>query len=263
MKHFHDKHSIFQKTSFRLFISAILLLIIIFYFLKPIPQPATYHQFADQRSSLGIPNAANVLSNIAIAFPGILGLFLMLFTNKMKFKHYHERWLWIAVSVGFILTAVGSIYYHLAPDNSRLVWDRLPMTFVFMSFAAALISERVNAYLGLWLWPALIFIGFLSVFVWYESELQGNSDLRFYIAIQAFVILVAIIMLLSSPPYDRNQDLVAVIICYCVAVLFELNDRQIYGITRNVVSGHTLKHMTIGVLGTWIIWMIWKRGKWV
>ena len=32
-----------------------------------------------------------------------------------------------------LLTAVGSSYYHLAPDNERLFWDRLPMTIAFSS----------------------------------------------------------------------------------------------------------------------------------
>ena len=30
---------------------------------------------------------------------------------------------WFAVA----LTAVGSAYYHLQPDDARLLWDRLPM----------------------------------------------------------------------------------------------------------------------------------------
>jgi len=35
--------------------------------------------------------------------------------------------------VGLRLTAVGSAYHHLAPDNQRLSWDRLPMTLAFMA----------------------------------------------------------------------------------------------------------------------------------
>lgn len=251
------------KTSLTLLISAILLTVIVFYLLKPIPQPQSYHRFADQRSWHTIPNAGNVLSNIAIALPGLWGLFLLFSFSpkKVQFNDHRERWLWMGVSIGLILTAVGSSYYHLAPDDFRLVWDRLPMTIVFMSLVAALISERVNIYLGLWLWPALLGIGFYSVLLWYASELRGNSDLRFYIGIQAFTILVAMGMLLSPSPYDRNWDLAVVITCYGLAILFDLFDHQIHRITGSVVSGHTLKHLAVGLAGAWLIRMIWKRKK--
>ena len=37
----------------------------------PIPQWASYHQFADQRAWLGLPNAADVLSNLPFALVGL------------------------------------------------------------------------------------------------------------------------------------------------------------------------------------------------
>ena len=40
-----------------------------------VPQPAGYHGFADDRSFLGIPNAADVLSNLAFVAVGAFGLF--------------------------------------------------------------------------------------------------------------------------------------------------------------------------------------------
>ena len=250
-----------QKASLALLTSTVVLTIIVFYFLNPIPQSGSYHHFADQRSWQGIPNAWNVLSNIAILLPGLCGLILLFSPEKVQFNDQRERWLWIGVSIGLILTAVGSSYYHLAPNNSRLVWDRLPMIVVFISFLAALISERINIRLGLWLWPVLLALGFYSVLFWYVSELRGYSDLRFYIGIQAFTILAAIIMMISPSPYDRNWDLAVVIACYILAVLFDLFDHQVNTITGAVVSGHSLKHVAVGMAGAWLIWMIWKRKK--
>ena len=40
-----------------------------------VPQPASYHGFADDRSFLGIPNAADVLSNLHFVVVGALGRF--------------------------------------------------------------------------------------------------------------------------------------------------------------------------------------------
>jgi hypothetical protein len=56
---------------------------------------------------------------------------------------------------GMLLTAFGSSYCHLQPDNARLMWDSLPMAIVFMSFVAALIAERIRSRAGLRLLPIL------------------------------------------------------------------------------------------------------------
>ena len=102
--------------------------------LPPMPQPASYHEFADQRSWLGIPNFLNVISNIPFAVVGILGLAFVSRTNaEPTFIDPRERWAYIGVFAGLLLTAFGSAYYHCAPNNAHLVWDRLPMTIVFGS----------------------------------------------------------------------------------------------------------------------------------
>jgi hypothetical protein len=42
--------------------------------LPRIPQPQTYHLFADRRAFLGIPNFGDVASNIPFAVIGVWGL---------------------------------------------------------------------------------------------------------------------------------------------------------------------------------------------
>src|ERR1700746_1848008 len=42
--------------------------------LPPIPQDQSYHQFADQRTLLGIPNFWNVVSNLPFLVVGAAGL---------------------------------------------------------------------------------------------------------------------------------------------------------------------------------------------
>jgi hypothetical protein len=68
-------------------------------------------------------------------------------------------------------------------------------------------------------------------------------------------------MLLIPSRYDRKWDLALVCMCYVFALLFDLTDHQIYGITRGDISGHTLKHLMVGLAGACLIWMIWKRKK--
>src|SRR6266446_5684150 len=128
--------------------------------IQPLNLPPSYHHFADQRIWLSIPHFSDVASNIAFLIAGLWGLaFLSRKSSLAQFIDARERWPYFLVFLGLVLTAFGSAYYHLAPDNERLVWDRLPMTVVFMPLVAALIAERVNVKLGVWLLPILTAVG--------------------------------------------------------------------------------------------------------
>jgi hypothetical protein len=116
--------------------------------IPPIPQPQWYHMFADQRRFFGIANFNDVVSNFPFAVVGVWGLVFVLRADgrqeRTHFLDQRERWPYLIVFVGLILTAFGSSYYHLRPGNARLVWDRLPMAIVFMSLLAAIVSERIS-----------------------------------------------------------------------------------------------------------------------
>jgi hypothetical protein len=175
-----------------------------------------------------------------------------------EFIDRRERWFYIAVFFGMLLTAAGSSYYHLAPDNDRLVWDRLPMTVVFMSLVAAMIAERISVRATLWLWPVLLAVGIFSVLQWHWSELAGRGDLRFYAAVQAYAVLVLLLVLFLPSHYSRSSDLAVVVGLYVLAKLLETFDRHIFG-AGHIVSGHTLKHVAAGFAGFWILRMLEKR----
>lgn len=232
---------------------------VIGFLIGPIPQPTAYNHFADQRSWVGIKHAANVLSNIPIALAGLWGLFLLCTSGKVQFKNKRERWPWLGVSIGLFLTALGSSYYHLQPDNFRLVWDRVPLSIIFTSYVAALICERINALWGLCLWPVLLVMGFISVWLWYISEVNGASDLRLYLEIQALALLTTLIMLLTPSPYNRSGDIGIVILLFGLARLLEMYDHRIYQFSEGIMSGHTLKHVAAGLAGIWLIGMLAKR----
>ncbi|CDZ77241.1 hypothetical protein BN59_01523 [Legionella massiliensis] len=254
-----EKLWVSKKTGVIILLGSVLLMLVIGLLLPPIPQSQSYHNFADQRSWLGINNAFNVLSNLSFALIGIWGLFLLFSHSKIQFIDSSERWFWVSLSLGLILVALGSGYYHLVPDNSRLVWDRLPMTIVFISFVSALISDRINSRLAFWLWPFLLMIGIFSVLQWHVSELHGAGDLRLYAAVQAYTCLLALIMLLLQSHYTRSWDIAIITLFYGLAKAFELYDAQIYQFCRGIISGHTLKHLTAALSAFWMIRMIWKR----
>src|SRR5215813_13170593 len=230
--------------------------------LPRIPQPQSYHAFADQRSFLGVPHFVDVVSNAPFAIFGLWGLiFLLRYSPEEVREHFldrRERWFYVIISIGLFLTAFGSGYYHLDPGNERLVWDRLPMTIVFMSLVAALIAERISLRAGLWLLPVLLLIGISSVLQWYLSELRGAGDLRFYATVQAYSVLFVLIVLLLPPRYTRSSDLVLVAGSYILAKVLETLDKPIFEV-GHIVSGHTLKHLAAATAGYWILRMLQKR----
>src|SRR5882762_4301578 len=228
-------------------------------FVPRTPQPLSYHHFADRRSWLGIPNFGDVASNILFLVAGFWGLtFLFRQSNQERFIDARERWPYFLVFLGLLLTACGSAYYHLAPDNARLVWDRLPMTVVFMPLVAALIAERVSVSIGLWLLPVLTAVGIGSVLQWHFSEQQGAGDLRFYAAVQLYALLALLAALLLPPRYTQGSGLLVVAGLYVVAKVSETADHQIFSVGQ-LLSGHTLKHLAAGAAGFSILGMLQRR----
>lgn len=74
-------------------------------------QPLSYHEFADQRSWLGIVNFADVVSNAAFAFVGVWGLAVLLANpSRVSFVDGRERWAYVVVFAGMVLVAAGSSY---------------------------------------------------------------------------------------------------------------------------------------------------------
>ena len=212
----------------------------------PLPQALDYHDMADQRTLLGVANCLNVLSNLPFAIVGLMGLaatFGWRHDREPPFVDRWERWPYAALFGGVALTAVGSSYYHLAPDNARLVWDRLPMTIGFMGLLTALISERVSVSLGRRLFVPLLVAGAASVGYWHWSELQHAGDLRPYLLVQFGSLLLIVMLLVLYPArYSGTGYVVAGLSLYAAAKGLELADRSIFALGE-VVSGHTLKHL--------------------
>jgi hypothetical protein len=230
----------------------------------PIPQSPVYHLFADTRSLLGIPNCLNVVSNLPFAVIGVLGL-METFSRRSgrtaPFSDPWERWPYAALFGGVVLTSLGSAHYHLAPDNARLVWDRLPMSVGFMGLLTALLAERVSLSIGQWLFVPLPFAGAAGVGYWYWSELQNAGDLRLYVLVQYGSLLWVVLLLLLYPArYSGTRYLVIGLAVYGVSKVFEVADRQTWDFGR-VTSGHTLKHLVAAAGVACVVVMLRSRSQ--
>ena len=196
--------------------------------LPAIPQDQSYHLFADCRAVAGIPNFWNVVSNIPFIAIGAAGLW-----------RFHRDPATIVLFLGFLLTGIGSSYYHWDPNDGTLFWDRLPMTLSFAAILALAVEEHVNARGGaILLWPALA-LGLFSLLLW-----RWTDDLRLYFWVQFFPGLAVLLLFLLYPPkYTATFYWIIAVALYALAKVFEFSDSAIYS-AGYLLSGHTLKHLT-------------------
>jgi hypothetical protein len=194
----------------------------------PIPQPPDYHDFADSRTLFGVPNGANVLSNLAFLAVAAWGL-----ARTPRYRLF---------LIGVGLTCVGSAYYHLAPDNARLVFDRLPIALACAGLLDGVYADT-HANRPRWLLPALAAFAIASVLWWSWTEARGAGDLRPYLLLQgAPLVLIPIWQAIDRSPRHERIAFGVAIGLYVLAKLAEVADRALFDVL-GVVSGHTLKHL--------------------
>lgn len=200
----------------------------------PIRQDTRYHDFADKRSFLGIPNFADVISNLPFLFIGLAGLTLGLRHKLVGFSAS-----WFAFFFGVTMVSVGSGYYHWRPCNDTLVWDRLPMTVGFMGMFVALVSESIHQRLEHFLLVPALILGLSSVIYW-----QMADDLRFYAWVQyAPLVMIPVLLALFQSRYSYRWLLLLAFGCYLLAKVFEAFDREIFAASKSLVGGHAIKHL--------------------
>jgi hypothetical protein len=226
------------------------------YLQAPIAQPISFHQFADTRSLFGIPNFGNVVSNLPFLVVGFYGLGTVLRSSVSA----AIRLIYITLFIGVVLTGLGSAYYHWNPNNDTLVWDRIPMTIVFMSFLSATVTELVSRRLGGWLLIPLLALGIGSVLWWHYTETIGRGDLRLYFWVQFYPMLVIPLLLwLFYAPVVKTilPCLVWIVVWYVIAKGFEQLDFPIYHAIG--VSGHTLKHLAAAMSTVYFVVLFRRR----
>lgn len=202
----------------------------------PIHQDPAYHRFADARTLFGIPNFWNVVSNLPFVIAGAIGLRSLLHGPRSGVLP-ELRSAYAALFAGSVLVGFGSGWYHLAPADASLVWDRLPMTLAFMGFFVIVLGEHVSPALARRsLWP-LVLLGAASVAWW-----RISGDLRAYVLVQfAPMLLIPALLLLHRSRLATSRPLWLVLASYAIAKLLELCDAPLYALTG--VSGHPLKHV--------------------
>jgi hypothetical protein len=207
-----------------------------------VPQWPGYHEFADRRAFAGVPRAADVLSNLGFALVGIWGFVVL--TRRGRHRSLGTAWPGYALFlVALVLTALGSGFYHLQPDNARLVWDRIPIALACAGLISGVWADTHEIGDAKPLTLVLAIAAIASVLWWYATETSGHGDLRPYLFLQlAPVLLVPLWQTLARAPRNDRLAFGVAIGLYIVARIAEVNDVAVFD-ALGWISGHTIKHM--------------------
>ncbi len=234
-----------------------LLIVLALTLAPPVPQDPTYHALADSRPLAGMPNAQNVLSNLPFVLIGVWALM-----QRGRWQQDQARGFpsWEIFAVCLMLTGLGSAYYHWAPDNHTLVWDRLPIALMTMAVTTAVLSEHLRRGLEkVLLWP-LLGVAAASVWYWWFTEEAGRGDLRAYALVQFLpLLIVPVVVLALRSRFTRATDLLVLLGFYVLARAAELQDHAVMNLTGGLTSGHTLKHLFAAVGAWWVARMLCIR----
>jgi len=97
-----------------------------------IPFPHGYHDFADKRTFLGIPNTMDIISNVAILIPAIY-----LFQVRKKKSMISNL-----IILHLVLLSIASSYYHWNPSDKTIFWDILMIAVTIMLVTIIIIKFK-------------------------------------------------------------------------------------------------------------------------
>ena len=142
-----------------------------------------------------------------------------------------------------LLLAITSGYYHINPSHQTIFLD---MIFV-VSVNTIIFSYFVNKKMGIFVY----LLGLLSVFYWREYD-----DMRLYEFLKISIPIYFIYKISQNNKvsgYSLPLLLLFILFRYSTS-----HDKDIYKLTNNTISGHTLKHI-IGGINIYIVIIILKK----
>lgn len=207
----------------------------------PVAQLPNYHDFADQKTFFGIPHFVDVLSNLGFILVALWGWSQL--PRAGEHPDLAPGWPgYRLLLIGLFLTGFGSAYYHLAPDNARLFWDRLPIALACAGLLAGVWGDTRRRHSG-GVAAILTLVALASVVWWSVTEAAGAGDLRPYLLLQVLpVVLIPLWLWLGDADRADCRALLGAIGLYAAAKAAELLDHELAE-ALGVLSGHNLKHL--------------------
>ncbi|XP_038698878.1 uncharacterized protein LOC119996357 isoform X2 [Tripterygium wilfordii] len=194
-----------------------------------IPLSPEYHLFADMRNFLGVPNTLNVITNFPFLIVGVLCFVLCLQGSFFNISLRGEGCGWTIFFAGIAGMAFGSAYYHLKPDDNRvmlyLVWN-------IYKFCAE----------------------------WVAVDCRTFNDLRLCMMFQLIpCIAIPTMNFLFPPKYTHSRFWIWAAGVSLFAKCEGCLDRRIYRANRYYISGHSLEHLCSALIPVLLAYMLMYR----
>ncbi|KAF5748321.1 hypothetical protein HS088_TW04G00273 [Tripterygium wilfordii] len=220
-----------------------------------IPLSPEYHLFADMRNFLGVPNTLNVITNFPFLIVGVLCFVLCLQGSFFNISLRGEGCGWTIFFAGIAGMAFGSAYYHLKPDDNRVMWDILPMMIAYSALLSCFIVERVGNKIGLSCLLGLFLLVFLSA-----AYARTFNDLRLCMMFQLIpCIAIPTMNFLFPPKYTHSRFWIWAAGVSLFAKCEGCLDRRIYRANRYYISGHSLEHLCSALIPVLLAYMLMYR----
>lgn len=222
--------------------------------------PAHYNEFADRSAVFGIPHSGDVFSNAGFALVAIWGWLTL--RPRRASAQLRAGWPGYRLFlIGLFLTAFGSAFYHLAPDNVRLIGDMLAIALVCAGLLAGVRGDVQGGSNGGIDAIVLALYATASVAWWAVSDRNGAGDLRPYLLLQALaLILIPLWQAIHRAPRADRIAFAAAVGLYILAKVAELLDHEIAA-AFGFVTGHTLKHLIATAAAAAVVWGLIRRSE--
>ena len=220
-----------------------------------------YNVFADQVTCLGIPNFTNVASNLAFVAVGVVALVWFWAERSRflgtRFRNRTEIALYASFFAAAILVGSGSAYYHYAPTNATLFWDRVPMTLAVAALTGAFLAERVDGRTGVVVGIALALFLPGTLVYWLASEARGAENLWPYLAgLYGSLGVATLVLVLFPSPYTHDGQALVALAWFALAMPFDkVLDGWVYSL-GGFMGGHAVKHLLAALAMFWIFWFM-------
>ncbi|KAL4297284.1 hypothetical protein GQ457_12G021160 [Hibiscus cannabinus] len=206
--------------------------------------------------AIGVPNTLNVITNFPFLIVGVLGFVLCLGGGSFfNIRLPGELWGWLLFYGGIASVAFGSAYFHLRPDDNRVLLDTLPMMIACSSLFSSFILERLGERIGLSCLFSLLVLAVLSA-----VYARTFNDLRLCMTFQFIPCMAIPIMTFLFPPKYTHSRYWLWTVGVCILAKMEaLADMKIYQATNYIISGHSLEHLCSAIAPVLITVMLVHR----
>lgn len=236
-----------------LLLGAAILWLLLSLFAPAIEQSHGYHAFADQRLWGVLPHAMDVLSNLGFLIAAIWGAWELYLVRYLPVSPT-ARFMAAVFFLGLACSFAGSSYYHWAPHDASLVWDRLAMCVPFAGIVGLALQQVCDDRSALWGAAAMLVGGIASVLIW-----QHNGNLLPWSVVQGGGMLALVVLAFLPARADSwHVRLGMVIVFYALAKLFELGDAEVFHFDHELISGHSVKHL-LAACAAWPVLQALRR----